>query len=127
MSPPWSGRHLNLTYPWLTSAPYPSASQIVVEAKRVLARNADFQYLEEPDLLWTGVILADKAQKDRQDRDLQDRDFLLDSTIGMGLYNNEVANSFVEKSMRYTAVSTSLLYDHVVGLEHQVTRRYPSS
>ena len=71
--------------------------------------------------------MADKAQKDHQDRDLQDRDFLLDSIIGMGLYDNEVANSFVEKSMRYTAVSTLLLYDHVVGLEHQVTRRYPSS
>ena len=36
---------------------------------------------------------------------MRDRDFILDSTIVMGLYNNKVANSFLEKSMRYTAVT----------------------
>ena len=50
----------------------------------------------------------------------RDRDFLLDSTIAMGLYDNEVANTFLEKLMRYTAVSSSLLYDHVVALEMKV-------
>ena len=69
------------------------------------ARNVDYQHLQEPDLLWTGAILADRAQKDRQEQALRDRDFLLDSTIAMGLYDNEVANSFLEKSMRYTAVT----------------------
>ena len=48
--------------------------------------------------------------------------FLLDSTIAMGLYDNEVANTFLEKSMRYTAMSSSLLYDHVVALETKVRR-----
>ena len=66
--------------------------------------------------------MSDRAQTDRQERALRDRDFLLDSTIAMGLYNNEVANSFLEKSMRYTAVSSSLLYDHVVALETKVCR-----
>ena len=51
---------------------------------------------------------------------LKDRDFLLDLTIAMGLYNNEVANTFLEKSMQYTAVSSSLFYDHVVALENKV-------
>ena len=91
-----------------------------MEATRQAARNADYQHLQEPDLLWTGAILADRAQKDRQERALRDRDFLLDLTIAMGLYDNEVANTFLEKSMRYTAVSSSLLYDHVVALETKV-------
>ena len=68
---------------------------------RQLARNANFQHLQELDLLWTGAILADRAQKDRQSCPLRDRDFLLDSTIDMGLYDNEAANTFLEKSMRY--------------------------
>ena len=67
-------------------------------------------------------VLSTTAQKDRQERALRDRDFLLDSTIAMGLYDNEVANTFLEKSMRYTAVSSSLLYDHVVALETKVRR-----
>ena len=92
-----------------------------------MARKADYQHLQEPDLLWTGAILADRAQKDCQERALRDRDFLLDSTIAMGLYDNEVANTFLEKSMRYTAVSLSLLYDHVVALETKVIRRLVSS
>ena len=71
--------------------------------------------------------MADRAQKDCQERALRDRDFLLDSTITMGLYDNEVANTFLEKSMRYTAVSLSLLYDHVVALETKVIRRLVSS
>ena len=40
----------------------------------------------------------------------------------MGLYDNEVANTFLEKSMCYTAVSSLLLYDHVVALEMKVIR-----
>ena len=67
-------------------------------------------------------VLSTTAQKDRQERALRDRDFLLDSTIAMGLYDNEVANTFLEKSMRYTAVSLSLLYDHVIALETKVCR-----
>ena len=91
-----------------------------MEATRQAARNADYQHLQELDLLWTGAILLDRAQRDRQERALRDRDFLLDSTIAMGLYDNEVANSFLEKLMRYTAMSSSLLYDHVVALEMKV-------
>ena len=59
-------------------------------------------------------------QKDRQSRLLRDRDFLLDSTIKVGLYDNEAANTFLEKLMRYTAVSLLLLYDHIVTLENKV-------
>ena len=93
-----------------------------MEATRQAARNVDYQHLQEPDLLWTGAILADCTQKDHQEQALRDRDFLLDSTIVMGLYDNEVANSFLEKSMRYTAVSSLLLYNHVVALEMKVIR-----
>ena len=93
-----------------------------MEAARQADHNADYQHLQEPDLLWTGAILSDHAQKDRQERALRDRDFLLDSTIAMGLYDNEAANTFLEKSMRYTAVSSSLLYNHVVALETKVRR-----
>ena len=84
------------------------------------AHNADFQHLQEPDLLWTGAILADWAQKDHQNQALKDRDFLLDSTIEVGLYDNEAANTFLEKSMQYTAVSSSLVYDHIIALENKV-------
>ena len=104
----------------LPRAPYPSPSRVTVDAMRQSARNTDYQHLQEPDLLWTGAILSDWAQKDRQNRPLRDRDFLLDSTIEVGLYDNEAANTFLEKLMRYTAVNSSLLYDHIVTLENKV-------
>ena len=97
-----------------------------MDAMRQSARNADYQHLQELDLLWTRAILADRAQKDCQSRPLRDRDFLLDSTIKVGLYNNEATNTFLEKSMHYTAVSLSLLYDHVVALENKVIRQLAS-
>ena len=49
----------------VTKAPYPLPAQIVVDAKRGSARKGDFQHLEALDLLWTGAILTDQAQKDR--------------------------------------------------------------
>ena len=100
----------------LVRAPYPSPSRVTVDATRQLAQNADYQNLQELDLLWTGAILSDRAQKDHQSRLLRDRDFLLDSTIKVGLYDNEAANTFLEKLMRYTTMSLSLLYDHIVAL-----------
>ena len=110
----------------LPRAPYPSPSHVAVDATRQLAQNANYQHLQELDLLWTGAILSDWAQKDRQSCLLRDRDFLLDLTIDMGLYDNEAANTFLEKSMQYTAVSSLLLYDHVVALENKVIRRLAS-
>ena len=110
----------------LPRAPYPSLSHVAVDVMRQSARNADYQHLQEPDLLWTGAILSNRAQKDHQSHPLRDRDFLLDSMIEVGLYDNEAANTFLEKSMRYTAVSSSLLYDHVVTLENKVIRRLAS-
>ena len=104
----------------LPRAPYPSPSCVAIDAMRQSAWNADYQHLQELDLLWTGAILSDRAQKDCQSRPLRDRDFLLDSTIKVGLYDNEAANTFLEKSMWYTAVNSSLLYDHVVTLENKV-------
>ena len=106
----------------LPRVPYPSPSRVAVDATRQLARNTDYQHLQKPDLLWTGAILSNRAQKDCQSRPLRDRDFLLDSTIEAGLYNNEAVNTFLEKSMRYTAVSSLLLYDHIIALENKVIR-----
>ena len=106
----------------LPRAPYLLPSRVAVDAMCQSARNADYQHLQEPDLLWTREILSDQAQKDRQSCLLRDRDFLLDSTIEVGLYDNEAANTFLEKSMRYTAVSSSLLYDHIIALENKVIR-----
>ena len=111
----------------LPRAPYPSPSRVTVDATRQSARNANYQHLQEPDLLWTRAILSDRAQKDRQNRPLRDRDFLLDSTIEVGLYDNEATNTFLEKSMWYTAVNSSLLYDHIVTLENKVIRRLASA
>ena len=110
----------------LPRALYPSPSHVAVDAMRQSAQNANYQHLQEPDLLWTGAILSDQAQKDRQNHPLRDRDFLLDSTIKAGLYDNEAANTFLEKSMRYTAVNSSLLYDHIVTLENKVIRQLAS-
>ena len=70
----------------------------------------------------SGLELSWLTEKDCQSRPLRDRDFLLDLTIKVGLYNNEAANMFLEKSMCYTAVSSLLLYDHVVALENKVIR-----
>ena len=106
----------------LIRAPYPSPSCVTVDVMCQSAWNADYQHLQELDLLWTGAILADQAQKDRQGHPLRDRDFLLDSTIEVGLYDNKAANTFLERSMRYTAVSLLLLYNHVVALENKVIR-----
>ena len=110
----------------LPRAPYPSPSRVAIDATHQLAWNANYQHLQELDLLWTGAILPDRAQKDHQSRLLRDRDFLLDSTIEAGLYDNEAANTFLEKSMHYTAVSSSLLYNHIVTLENKVIRRLAS-
>ena len=107
-------------------APYPLPSRVAVNATHQSAQNTDYQHLQEPDLLWTGAILSDRAQKDCQSCPLRDRDFLLDSTIKVGLYDNEAANTFLEKSMRYTAVSSLLLYDHIVALENKVICRLAS-
>ena len=71
--------------------------------------------------------MSDQAQKDRQNCPLRDRDFLLDSTIEVGLYDNKAANTFLEKSMRYTAVNSLLLYDHIVALENKVIRQLASA
>ena len=106
--------------------PYPSPSHVAVDASRQSAWNANYQHLQEPDLLWTGAILADRVQKDRQNHALKDRDFLLDSTIEVGLYDNKAANTFLEKSMHYITVSLLLLYDHVVALENRVIHRLAS-
>ena len=110
----------------LPRAPYPSPSCVAVDATHSSARNADYQHLQELDLLWTGAILSNRAQKDHQSRPLRDRDFLLDLTIEVGLYDNEAANTFLEKLMRYTAMSSSLLYDHIVTLENKVIHRLAS-
>ena len=112
--------------PLLIRAPYPLLSHVAVNAMCQSACNADYQHLQELDLLWTGAILADQAQKDRQAQPLWDRDFLLDSTVKVGLYNNEAANTFLEKLMCYTTVSSSLLYDHVIALENKVIRQLVS-
>ena len=110
----------------LPRAPYPLPSCVAMDATRQSARNANYQHLQEPDLLWTGAILSNRAQKDHQSCPLRDRDFLLDSTIEVGLYDNKAANTFLEKSMQYTTVSSSLLYDHIVALENKVIRRLAS-
>ena len=110
----------------LPRAPYPSPSRVTVDATRQSARNANYQHLQELDLLWTGAILSDRAQKDCQSRPLMDRDFLLDSTIEVGLYDKEAANTFLEKSMRYTAINSLLLYNHIVALENKVICRLAS-
>ena len=110
----------------LPRVPYPLPSCVAIDATRQSAWNADYQHLQELDLLWTRAILSDRVQKDRQSRLLRDRDFLLDSTIKVGLYDNEATNTFLEKLMCYTAVSSSLLYDHVVALENKVIRRLAS-
>ena len=110
----------------LTRAPYLSPSHVAVDVTHQSAQNVDYQHLQELDLLWTGAILADRVQKDCQSCPLRDRDFLLDLTIDMGLYDHKAANTFLEKSMHYTAVSSSLLYDHVVALENKVIRQLAS-
>ena len=103
----------------LSRAPYPLPSRVTVDATRQSARNPNYQYLQEPDLLWTGAILSDRVQKDHQSCPLRDRDFLLDSTIEVGLYDNEATNA-LEKLMHYTTMSSLLLYNHVVALENKV-------
>ena len=60
----------------VASTPYPAPAQIVVDAKRDTARRGNYQHLEALDLLWTGAILADWAQKDCQEHPLNKRDFL---------------------------------------------------
>ena len=50
----------------------------------------------------------------------------MDSTIEMGLYDHEATNTFLEKSMRYTAVSSLLLYNHVIALENKVIHQLAS-
>ena len=106
--------------PLLFRAPYPSPSRVAIDAMRQSAWNANYQHLQEPDLLWTRAILFNRAQKNHQSHLLRDRDFLLDSTIEVGLYDNEAANTFLEKSMQYTTVNSLLLYDHIVALENKV-------
>ena len=92
----------------------------MAEAQRDTAHRGNYQYLEAPDLLWTGAILADRAQKDRRERPLNRRDFLLDDLIGSSLYDQEAANNFLERSQRYTATCVLALYDHVIDMKCEV-------
>src|SRR5882762_5004603 len=47
------------------------------------------------------------------------RDFLLEDLLDIGLYDSDFLHrgSWEERSFRYTAVSTSALYDHISSLE----------
>ena len=44
-----------------TRAPYLLPSCVAVDAMCQSAQNADYQHLQELDLLWTGAILADRV------------------------------------------------------------------
>ena len=98
----------------LLRAPYPSPSRVAVDVMHQSARNADYQHLQEPDLLWTGAILSDRAQKDCQIRPLRDRDFLLDSTIKVGLYDNKATNTFLENTGGKGSLSWEIHADYIV-------------
>jgi len=71
-----------------------------------------------PDILWSAAMMGDIHLSLGMEREESQRDFLLEDLMDISLYDSDFLNrgSWEERAFRYTASSTSTLYDHISSL-----------
>src|SRR5919206_4597982 len=101
---------------------YPTNAQVILQAAREGNRRDEFDNVYFPDRLWGFAMVTDRRleAKTRMDREYRDRPLI--AHISDGLYDQkDVGMGLTERrSLKYSAVATSMLYDHILDLEPQV-------
>jgi len=77
-----------------------------------------------PGILWSAAMMGDIHLSLGMEWEESQRDFLLEDLMDIGLYDSDFLHrgSWEERSFRYTASSTSTLYDHISSLEENNRR-----
>jgi hypothetical protein len=83
------------------------------------------QELSANDTIWVGAMIADRSLMRRQEQPEVRRDKVLERMIDIGVYDRGERldlnnNPSEERSFRYAAVLTNLLWDRVHDLESEV-------
>jgi hypothetical protein len=83
------------------------------------------QELSANDTIWVGAMIADRSLMRRQEQPEVRRDKVLERLIDIGVYDRGERldlnnNPSEERSFRYAAVLTNLLWDRVHDLESEV-------
>jgi hypothetical protein len=102
---------------------YPSNEDIQRLARRPNARNESLGHLSADDMIWSAALVTDSKLLERKDFPATHKDEFLNDLIEYGVMDRmegEPRNPSEEKSMRYAAVCSSFVYDHVVNLEQKV-------
>jgi len=102
---------------------YPSNQEIQQLARRPNARNETLGHLSADNMMWSAALITDSKLLERKDYPATYKDEFLYDLIEYGVMDcmeGEPRNASEEKSMRYTAVCSSFVYDHVVNLEQKV-------
>ena len=88
------------------------------------ARFLDYHHLQAADVVWSAAMMGDIHQRLRRDRSPPKRDFLLEELLDLGLYDSIdlPQGSWEERSFRYSAATSSALYDHISCLEDNLDR-----
>jgi len=74
-------------------------------------------------MIWSAALVTDSKLLERKDFPSTHKDKFLNDLIEYGTLDRmegEPRNASEEKSMRYAAVCSSFVYDHVVNLEQKV-------
>jgi hypothetical protein len=102
---------------------YPSNQDIQNLARRPNARNESLGYLSSDDMIWSAALVTDSKLLERKGFPSLHKDEFFNDLIEYGVLDRmegEPRNASEEKSMRYAAVCSSFVYDHVVILEQKV-------
>jgi hypothetical protein len=102
---------------------YPSNQDIQNLCRRPNARNESLGHLSADDMMWSAALITDSKLVERKDYPATHKDEFLYDLIEYGVMDRmegEPRNASEEKSMRYAAVCSSFVYDHVVNLEQKV-------
>ena len=99
---------------------YPSNQEIQHLSRRPNACNKSLGHLSSDDMVWSTALITDSKLLERMDFPATHKDEFLYDLLEYGVMDRmegEPRNASEEKSMRYAAVCSSFMYDHVVNLE----------
>jgi len=102
---------------------YPSNQDIQRLARHPNTHNKTLGHLSADDMMWSAALVTDSKLLERKDFPATHKDEFLNDLIEYGVMDcmeGEPRNASEEKSMRYAAVCSSFVYDHVVNLEQKV-------
>jgi hypothetical protein len=103
--------------------PYPTNTSILERIKKDDARHDRFGDLYFGDRLWAGAMVTDQAQQRQSFTREESRDLPLEDLIQQGIRDrrgDEVRNLHEERAMKYSAILSSALLDHVEHIEKNV-------